>query len=144
MQYFVSLKTDLGYHELFIYPALSRILRLLKSHNMKELSVEAYHDSGSSNYVYKKHWWRNKSINEYFGFVQIQTNKDAEKKVNDKLQITRKVLRKDSSLLKPFVDMVNKDFDTNVGEEHFKHAELDYPPKLSEEVFNYKKTINET
>lgn len=60
-----TLTTDLGYHELFIYPALSRILRLLKSHNMKELSVEAYHDSGSSNYVYKKHWWRNKSINEY-------------------------------------------------------------------------------
>lgn len=60
-----TLTTDLGYHELFMYPALSRILRLLKAHDMKELSVEAYPDSGSSNYVYKKHWWRNKAINEY-------------------------------------------------------------------------------
>lgn len=114
--------------------------------HMIVLKLPYKHDLAYMSFIKGKYseMYDDKSINEYFGFVQIQTNKDAEKKVNDKLQITRKVLRKDSSLLKPFVDMVNKDFDTNVGEEHFKHAELDYPPKLSEEVFNYKKTINET
>ena len=61
------------------------------------------------------------------------------KKVNEKISITRKILQKDSSYLKNFVEIVNKDFETNVTEKDFKDAELDYPPKLSEEMFNYKK-----
>ena len=60
-----TLTTDLGYHELFMYPALSRILRLLKAHDMKELSVEAHNELGLKKYVYKKHWWRNKSKHQY-------------------------------------------------------------------------------
>lgn len=86
--------------------------------------------------------YEQKDINTFFGYITINSNKEAEKKINDKLDITRKILKKDSSYIKTFVDIVNRDFDTDVQVSHFKDAELDYPPKLSEEMFNYKKTNN--
>lgn len=85
-----------------------------------------------------------KEINDYFGYISIPSNKESEKKVNEKLSITRKILQKDLSYLKNFVEIVNKNFETNVTEKDFKDAELDYPPKLSEEMFNYKKVTNGT
>jgi len=111
--------------------------------HMIVLKLPYKHDLAYTSFIKGKYseMYENKSINEYFAYIKIPLNKDIEKKVNEKLTTIRKILNKDSSLLKSFIDMVNKDFDTNVTEEYFKQAELDYPPKLDEEIFNYKNNI---
>jgi len=55
-------------------------------------------------------------------------------------QKAKKVLLKDLEYKKDFINKVNKDFGTNITIEDFKDAELDYPPSLWEETFNFKIT----
>ena len=58
------------------------------------------------------------------------------------LEIHR-VLKKDISYKKEFVEILNKDFNTNLKVEELKdEAELDYLPLLEEEVFNFKNKIS--
>ena len=58
------------------------------------------------------------------------------------LEIHR-VLKKDISYKKEFVEILNKDFNTNLKVEELKDdAELDYLPLLEEEVFNFKNKIS--
>ena len=50
---------------------------------------------------------------------------------------------KDISYKKEFVEILNKDFNTNLKVEELKdEAELDYLPLLEEEVFNFKNKIS--
>ena len=74
--------------------------------------------------------------NEYFRFLNL-TNKEKEKEMNDKISHTRGVLSKSSNLLLPFVSRINNEFNTHLSVEELKHIELDFPPKLQEEIFNY-------
>ena len=48
------------------------------------------------------------------------------------------VLFREKSYISTFVDRVNKDYKTNATVEDFKDAELDYPPFIWDEIFNYK------
>lgn len=74
--------------------------------------------------------------NEYFRFLNL-TNKEKEKEMNDKISHTRSVLSKNPNALPAFVSTVNKEYNTHLSVEELKHIELDFPPKLEEEIFNY-------
>lgn len=76
-------------------------------------------------------------INKYFGFRKFD-NKTLEREVNKIIKSTRDVFLKDEKRKKAFIKRVNFDFDTNIKEEMFNdNFELDYPPRFSEEIFNY-------
>ncbi len=77
-------------------------------------------------------------VNEYFKYITI-SNKEIEDRQNSKIRTTRAILTKNKSYLPTFVDIVNKDFNTDITVEDYKDAELDYPPKKEEEIFNYSK-----
>jgi len=49
----------------------------------------------------------------------------------------KKVLKKDTSILPEFLKRINMDFGVEADSTKFKNAELDYPPNLEEEIFNY-------
>lgn len=51
---------------------------------------------------------------------------------------SKRVLKKDETYLPIFVAIVNSEFNTDATVEDFKDAELDYPPDLRMEIFNYK------
>lgn len=76
-------------------------------------------------------------INEYFQFVQLK-NKEVETKLNEKLQVTRAILNKNPAYLPEFRASLNKEFSINLSLEELKYHELDFPPNLEEEIFNYK------
>lgn len=76
-------------------------------------------------------------VNRFFQ-KRVFQNKEKEKSVNKFIKSSRDVLLKDSSRKKYFIKKVNQDFDTNIKEDMFNDDfELDYPPKLSEEIFGY-------
>lgn len=76
-------------------------------------------------------------INKYFGFRKFD-NKTLEREVNKIIKSTRDVFLKDEKRKEAFIKRVNFDFDTNIKEEMFNdNFELDYPPRFSEEIFNY-------
>lgn len=76
-------------------------------------------------------------IKKYFGFRKFD-NKTLEREVNKIIKSTRDVFLKDEKRKKAFIKRVNFDFDTNIKEEMFNdNFELDYPPRFSEEIFNY-------
>lgn len=52
----------------------------------------------------------------------------------------KEVLLKTAKRRLEFVDIVNKDYGTDATVEDFKDAELDYPPFIWEETFNFKIT----
>lgn len=79
-------------------------------------------------------------IAKYFAFVNIN-NKDLEKKINEKLQMVRATLNKNSNYLPKFLEELNNEFNTNLSLEEIRNHELDFPPVQEEEIFNYKKTI---
>lgn len=78
-----------------------------------------------------------KSITKYFKYISIP-NKELELRHNNKLKDIKSVFNKDKKYIHVFVNRVNKDFNTDVGVEYFQEAELDYPLKKKEEIFNYK------
>jgi hypothetical protein len=78
-----------------------------------------------------------KDIRDYFKYLQIP-NKELELKQNGKLKIIKDVLNKEKSYIKTFVDIVNKEFKTTASVNDFIEAELDFPPKKEEEIFNYE------
>lgn len=83
-----------------------------------------------------------KEINIFFNLVNIP-DKAVEKVRNIRVQNTRSILLKDSDYVQTFCDIVNNDFNEHVTPYQYKDAELDYPPKLEEEIFNYKKIKND-
>lgn len=81
-----------------------------------------------------------KEINRYFQYVTLP-NKEFEKVKNDKIKNTRDILSRDSGYLEVFLDKVFKDFNAIPRKRDFLLADLDYPPILKEEIFNYKEGI---
>lgn len=78
-----------------------------------------------------------RTINDYFKYILLPNRKELEKKVNDKLTNTRKVLTKDKSYVRDFAKIVNTHFGTENPNSDFEDVELDFPPNMEEEVFNY-------
>lgn len=82
---------------------------------------------------------------DYFidGKYSLMYNKDILNKVfnNSTWKHSYKVLTKDKSYIQTFVNIVNKDFDTNITVSDYINAELDYPPLIEEEIFNYKNEL---
>lgn len=83
-----------------------------------------------------------KSLNNYFKYINI-SNKELEIRQNKKMKVTRSVLSKDSKYVSTFVNIVNHEFKSDATVEDFKDAELDFPPKKEEEIFNYKEEFKE-
>lgn len=77
-------------------------------------------------------------VRDYFSYITNMKNKDLQMKQNAKLKATKSVLSKDKNYIQTFVDKVNKDFNTQADISCFQEAELDYPPKKQEEIFNFK------
>lgn len=77
-------------------------------------------------------------IEEYFQFVSLP-DKKIESDKNEKLQVTRAILKKSKAYLPTFVSKVNEDFGTTCEEEDLVTSEFDYPLIQEEEIFNLKK-----
>ena len=79
-------------------------------------------------------------IAKYFGFVNLN-NKDLEKKINEKLQVVRAILNKNTNHLPKFLEELNNEFGTNLSLEDVRNHELDFPPIQEEEIFNCKRIV---
>lgn len=113
--------------------------------HMIVLKIPQAHDTTFLSFIrgeYSKMYTKGQIAN-YFKNISIPTNKEAEKGVNNRLEKVRKILSKDSTYRDEFVEIVNKDFGTSVKSLYFTEAELDYPPKLEEETFNYIEILQE-
>lgn len=84
--------------------------------------------------------YKPEEIKTFFGPVTIK-NKDSQDIINNKLHKVRGILNKSVEFLNPFVTEVNKRFATKVESFYFKDAELDFPPFLDEEIFNYEEYL---
>jgi hypothetical protein len=79
-----------------------------------------------------------KDLNEYFKYVTLD-NKEIEKKRNEKIKNARNVLTKSKEYVPTFVEIVKEEFRTpKLSVQDLEHIELDFPPKLEEEIFNYE------
>lgn len=77
-----------------------------------------------------------KHINEYFA-INTNDGKESTRVRNERVSRTRGVLNQTEERRKEFVDIVNRDFNTNISVQDYKDAELDYPINLEEEIFNF-------
>lgn len=75
----------------------------------------------------------------YFKYI-TSASRSIQDSRNQKLKEIRDVLLRDSRYLPIFVAKVNNLYKTEATVEDFREAELDFPPKLEEETFNYKGT----
>ena len=96
---------------------------------------------------YSKMFQEDSIIKKYFPLENLSKVSSSltvilSKTLGANLEIHR-VLKKDISYKKEFVEILNKDFNTNLKVEELKdEAELDYLPLLEEEVFNFKNKIS--
>lgn len=86
--------------------------------------------------------YTSKEINELFPLSKLD-NKDLENKINSRLQKVRNVLFRNSNYLETFRKQVNEEFGVNCSLNDLKDHELDFPPDLKEESFNYLKILVE-
>lgn len=70
-------------------------------------------------------------------YSKMYTLKEIDRFFKNKPEIKR-ILHKDKSYINTFLEKVNKDFGTSVTKQDFLDAELEYPPFMWEEIFNYK------
>ena len=70
-------------------------------------------------------------------------SKHLENKINSRLQKVRSVLFRNSNYLETFRKQVNEEFGVNCSLNDLKDHELDFPPDLKEESFNYSKILVE-
>ena len=115
--------------------------------HMVVIKIPSNHDKSYMHFIrgqYSK-MYEQKEINEYFKYITI-AKKDIEEIRNSKIENTRDILFKNKEYLDKFLNKVCKDFAIKIGDKetdlkkkNFLEAELDYPPKLQEEIFNYKK-----
>lgn len=110
--------------------------------HMVVIRIPADHDKSYMHFIRGQYsqMYKQREINEYFQYINI-LNKDIEEVRNNKIENTRYILFKDSDYLEDFLTIVCKDFGEKVDKirKYYLNAELDYPPKLQEEIFNYKK-----
>lgn len=84
--------------------------------------------------------YSSKEILEYFPYISLD-NKEIEVKINNKAKIIRSILNKKSDYLPVFQKQLNEEFGVNCSLNDLKDHELDFPPDLKEEIFNYKKEL---
>lgn len=108
------------------------VLRLSYKHDLSYLSFI----KGKYSEMYKK-----SDIYNYFKAINLPANKPAEVKLNKELEETRGILFKENKYISKFAKIVNDRFGTDNPDSDFIDAELDFPPELIEEVFNYKEEI---
>lgn len=106
--------------------------------HMIVLKIPHIHDKALISYIQGRYseMYSEKEVNSYFTFVTIQ-NKDKEAIKNARIKKTRNVLLKNKEILPDFVKEVNEKYKSEVTLEDFTNAELDFPPTLEEETFNY-------
>lgn len=76
-------------------------------------------------------------IDKFYNKV-VRKNKELEKKINDRVEYSKKVLLKDESILPDFVSKLNKEFGTKMTEPEMKGTELDFPLTMEEEIFSFE------
>ena len=81
--------------------------------------------------------YRNTDINTYFKLC-VSSNKKVEEERNKIITETRNILTKDKKYIPIFVETIKKRYACDAYVEDFVDAELDFPPELSEEIFNYE------
>lgn len=108
------------------------VLRLSYKHDLSYLSFI----KGKYSQMYKQ-----SDVYDYFGVISIPNNKQTEIKLNKELEETRSILFKESKYIPTFAKIVNDKFGTDNPDSDFIDAELDFPPELNEEVFNYKEEM---
>ena len=81
--------------------------------------------------------YTSKDINELFPLI-TNSNKELEVRVNTKLKKVKDILSKNSNYLETFRKQLNEEFGTNLSLSDIKNHELDLPPKVEEETFNFK------
>jgi len=81
--------------------------------------------------------YRSVEINTYFK-TQTLPNKKLEEERNKSIKEVRDILTKDKSYIPTFVKIVKEKYACDAYVEDFVDAELDFPPNLEEEIFNYE------
>lgn len=108
--------------------------------HMIVLRISYKHDLSYTSFIKGKYseMYKQSDVYSYFGVVSLPKNKQTEIKLNKELEETRGILFKDSKYIPAFAKIVNGRFGTDNPDSDFIGAELDFPPELSEEIFNYK------
>jgi hypothetical protein len=106
------------------------------SKHMIVLELPTNHHSAYLSFINGKYseMYTDKEINKYFEFLKF-SSKVVEDKHFKRVKNTRDILTKDKGYVKDFVDIVNKTFNTNESVIYFENVELDFKPKIEEEVF---------
>lgn len=106
--------------------------------HMVVLKIPAKHDKAIMNFIQGKYseMYVQRDLNEYFAFI-TNPDKDFETKQNAKLKKVRDVLTKNKEALPEYVKTVNELYGTEITVEDYKEAEIDFPPTLEDETFNY-------
>lgn len=104
------------------------VLRLSYKHDLSYLSFI----KGKYSEMYKQN-----EVYDYFKVISLPNNKQAEITLNKELENTRSIFFKEKKYIPTFAKIVNDRFDTDNPDSDFEDAELDFPPELKEEVFNY-------
>lgn len=79
-------------------------------------------------------------LNNCFALVTLD-NKELQSKINNKLTSIRSILTKNPNYIPTFKEELKKEFDVNLLDSELIHHELDFPPNVEEEVFNFKKEL---
>jgi len=110
--------------------------------HMLVLKIPRIHEDAYYNFIEGKYskMYNVHQVNEYFKKV-ILANKTLENKVNERTELSRRILLKDPTYLQTFTNIVNKEFNTKVTAEDLKGTELDLPFKPEEETFSYELQI---
>lgn len=106
--------------------------------HMVVLKIPSKHDITLIKFIQGQYseMYTTKDINEYYMYIS-NPDQQIEATKNEKIKKVRNVLTKNKEYLPEFVKQVNLLYKTEVTEEDFKEAELDFPPSLEEETFNY-------
>jgi hypothetical protein len=108
--------------------------------HMIVLQIPPQHDTTIFNFIkgYYSKMYLEKDLNTYFMLSTTMKDKTAEKNYNERVKQVRSILTKDAKYTIEFVKIVNEKFGTEIIVEDYKGAELDFPPVIEEETFNFE------
>jgi len=105
---------------------------VLSSKHMLVLKIPTPFNEAYDNFLLGRYskMYKKSIIDLYFKDTSKESKKDI-----------RSILNKDNKYLQTFVNIINKEFNTNIKKEKLSHIELDYPInfKKETEIFNLKK-----
>ena len=105
--------------------------------HMVVIKVPPIHDTTYVNFIQGNYseMYKKEELNKYFNIMNNDANNLHVTARNERVHNSRLVLTKDSKYAPTFVNQINKEYGSNATLEDFKDAELDYPIKLTEEIF---------